>query len=90
MTTETTRRSFLMPGAGAATTARIAAHCLVNARVVCRSCGDACPERAIRHRPRPGAPEFPEISAAACTGCGACVQACPVAAVALAPIGPAS
>mgnify|MGYP000853058696 CR=1 FL=1 len=48
--------------------------------VVCRSCGDACPERAIGFRQRPGAPEYPYVTAA-CNGCGACVSSCPVSAI---------
>lgn len=59
----------------------IASHCLPKRGVICQSCADACPESAIRFRPRMGAPFLPEIDASLCTGCGACVACCPVDAV---------
>lgn len=55
--------------------------CLAQQNVVCRSCGDACEARALRFVPRLGGASRPEIDVAACTGCGACVGACPVQAV---------
>jgi ferredoxin-type protein NapF len=59
----------------------IAANCMARHSVECRVCGDPCPEAAIRFSPRAGGPPEPEIDVAACTGCGACVAPCPVAAI---------
>ena len=66
--------------------------CLAEAGIVCRSCGDACPEAAIRFRPRIGLPPQAIVSEAACTGCGECVSVCPGSAITLgaAPNGAAS
>lgn len=64
---------------------RLKAHirntCLTISNVVCRACGDACPERAIRFSPQPMASAQPEVDGARCTGCGACVASCPVQAI---------
>lgn len=64
----------------------IAGKCLTYAGVTCRSCGDACPELAIRFAPRIGGPFLPEIDSSACTGCGACIAPCPVGATGLSPM----
>ena len=61
----------------------IAAGCLARNRVVCRSCGEACEAGAIRFRLAPGGVSAPEISPQACNGCGDCVAACPVRAIAM-------
>ena len=55
--------------------------------VVCRSCGDACGEAAIRFSPRLGGASRPEVLTERCTGCGACVSACPAGAVTMAAAG---
>ncbi len=55
--------------------------CLTRQGVVCRSCQDACEVRAIRFAPAPGAVAQPSLDAGTCTGCGACVGACPVDAI---------
>jgi ferredoxin-type protein NapF len=64
--------------------AAIGAACLARANVVCRTCGDACAEGAIRFPPAPGRVAVPHLDAAACTGCGACVAVCPAEAITVA------
>lgn len=65
--------------------AAIGAACLAFQGVVCRACGDRCNAAAIRFRPRLGGAALPELDTARCTGCGACVGVCPVAAVGVSP-----
>jgi ferredoxin-type protein NapF len=67
-----------------AISAQIASTCMAHADTVCRSCGDACMEAAIRFRPRLGGAALPEVDGEKCTGCGACVAPCPVKAITLA------
>ena len=57
--------------------------CFAEAGIVCRSCGEACPDSAIRFRPRIGLPPQAIVDQAACTGCGQCVGACPGEAITL-------
>lgn len=61
----------------------IEASCLARRSVVCQTCGDACPEAAIRFRPVLGETPSPELDVDRCTGCGACVGICPVGAIAV-------
>ncbi|MBK5565875.1 ferredoxin-type protein NapF [Ensifer sp. SSB1] len=61
--------------------ASIADTCLARRYVACQSCGESCPEQAIRFRPRIGGPFLPELDEAKCTGCGACLGGCPVSAI---------
>lgn len=61
--------------------AAIADTCLARRRIDCQACRDACPEQAIRFRPRLGGPFLPEIDEDACSGCGACIGVCPAAAI---------
>lgn len=55
--------------------------CFAMRGVECRICGDHCEAQAIRFSPRLGGPPRPEILDDRCTGCGACVRPCPVAAL---------
>ncbi len=70
--------------------ARVGDGCLARLGIVCQSCRDACPEGAMRFRPRLGHVAEPEVDLAACTGCGECVAPCPVAAIEIAgrPVSP--
>ena len=63
------------------TVAEIRADCLAEKGVVCRSCGEACDERAIRFALRVGGAALPRLDAGRCTGCGCCIGVCPVKAV---------
>lgn len=56
--------------------------CLPRHGVVCSSCRDACPERAIAF-PMTSRVPAPTIHADRCTGCGACVGVCPANALSL-------
>ncbi|RDL48207.1 Electron transport complex subunit RsxB [Ensifer sp. M14] len=55
--------------------------CLARNNVACQSCRDACPEEAIRFRPRAGGPFLPDVNVDSCSGCGACIGVCPVSAI---------
>lgn len=61
--------------------AEIGTDCLARHDVTCLSCSDACPEVAIRLRPRLGQPAMPELDPDRCNGCGACVASCPADAI---------
>ncbi len=64
-------------------TAKVADTCLSMNGVQCRACEDHCDDRAIRFRLALAGKATPEIDLEACTGCGACVDPCPVNAIAL-------
>jgi len=57
--------------------------CLAFSQVVCRTCGEHCPENAIRFPPVLGGAARPEVNPAQCTGCGACFAPCPNGAIEL-------
>ena len=57
--------------------------CLSLNRVNCRICQDHCELSAIRFQLRVGGSAEPLIDDASCTGCGACVSACPADAISL-------
>jgi len=64
--------------------ARVTEKCLNYQEVLCRSCGDRCPEHAIVFRPRIGGKISLEIELDSCSGCGACAAPCPVQAIVMA------
>lgn len=57
--------------------------CMTFSQVVCRTCGEHCPENAIRFPPMLGGAARPEVNPALCTGCGACFAPCPNGAIEL-------
>lgn len=63
--------------------ARIGAECLSGGGVACRVCAEWCDTRAIRFHLEVGGCAYPEICIDACSGCGACVGACPANAISM-------
>nr|WP_314741196.1 ferredoxin-type protein NapF [uncultured Haemophilus sp.] len=59
----------------------ISESCLLQQKIECRSCGDYCPERAIRFRPSLGGIANLQLDLTACNGCGACLSVCPTKAI---------
>lgn len=78
----TGRVALRRDGAAESIKAEIGTACIAFKQVVCRSCGDACEARAIRFKLRAGGVAVPVLDAESCTGCGACIAPCPVAAIA--------
>ena len=77
------RRGFLRGQLLSRPIAIIGEACLAEDDIICRSCEDACPELAIRFRPRTGLPPQAIVDEAVCTGCGGCASACPGDAITL-------
>ena len=65
--------------------AQIGAECFAARGIVCQSCGETCPEEAIRFQVLVGGPALPSLDADRCSGCGACLGVCPAGAIALIP-----
>ncbi len=63
--------------------ALISDNCLAKRHIMCRSCEDACTQKAMEFHPAPGRLAAPEINIASCTGCGACVSVCPENAISI-------
>lgn len=61
--------------------ADINSQCIALNNVECRSCGDQCEAQAITFALQPGKVGQPIINSLDCSGCGACISGCPVAAI---------
>ncbi len=61
--------------------AEIQPNCLSSNAVMCRSCGDACDEHAIRFELKTGGVAKPILDKDKCTGCGGCFAVCPIDAI---------
>lgn len=95
MTATLSRRAFFgrpaapgetpQPVEAAPMLAMIAATCLAENGAYCRTCGDACPEDAIRFRLMPRGRSRVDVDADRCTGCGDCLPPCPAGAISLSP-----
>jgi ferredoxin-type protein NapF len=68
--------------------ASVGSSCIEGKGVSCRMCEDACEHRAIGFEPRIGGGSSMAISQKNCTGCGACVLACPVRAISVGEAAP--
>lgn len=55
--------------------------CLLQQKVICRSCVEACDEDAIRYQLIPGGLAQINIRTKRCNGCGFCIATCPVKAI---------
>jgi ferredoxin-type protein NapF len=59
--------------------------CLSLQGVVCRSCGDACDNAAIRFQLQTGGRAQPQVVEQHCNGCGECFAVCPKRAITILP-----
>ncbi len=55
--------------------------CFAKRSIECRVCGEICTVSAIRFRPSLGGVALPETDSDGCSGCGACISACPISAI---------
>ena len=67
----------------------VAGTCLGAFGVTCRACEDNCDAAALRFTPMTKGRSAVGIDPDRCTGCGACIAACPVGALALVPLAQA-
>lgn len=63
----------------------VGAACLARQGVVCVTCQEQCEAGAIKMHYQAGQVPRPRVEAASCTGCGACVRACPGRAIRVLP-----
>lgn len=70
-------------------TAVIQNTCLAENGAYCRTCGEACPDGAIRFHLLPQGRGRADVDPDRCTGCGDCLFPCPVSAIRLDPAQPA-
>ena len=59
--------------------------CFTVSDTVCQTCGDYCPEAAIRFPVRRGGPAVPSLTLERCSGCDACIAVCPAGAISTQP-----
>ena len=71
-------------------TAVIQNTCLAENGAYCRTCGEACPDGAIRFHLLPQGRARADVNPDRCTGCGDCLFPCPVSAIRLDPVQPAA
>lgn len=86
MPTNLSRRRFLGgadPAENGAAVAVVSDGCFAAKGIYCRSCGDACAERAIRFSPQPGGRTAVVVDAELCTACGDCAPVCPASAISI-------
>ncbi|MBO9477041.1 ferredoxin-type protein NapF [Shimia sp. R11_0] len=70
--------------------ADIAETCLSVHAISCRACEDHCDEVAVRFRLMTTGRAQPEIDRDLCSGCGACVGACPTQSISLRRVAPST
>jgi ferredoxin-type protein NapF len=63
--------------------ASIKTQCLSSRGIVCRSCSDACGQRAITFHLQIGGKSLPQLNKELCDGCGFCFSVCPEQAIEL-------